>query len=125
MKHLPWSVFDQRVTRYDGDNYVKALTCSDRYRSMAFAQLIYRTSLRDIEMCLRTQATKLYGNYMRKCAIGGQSLANAERGVDMSGYEWICWQDRGLTRLRPHWDQGRVLHFGLETGCDYTTIVRW
>ena len=42
-----------------------------------------------------------------------------------SGYEWICWQDRGLTRLRPHWDQGRVLHFGLETGCDYTTIVRW
>ena len=42
-----------------------------------------------------------------------------------SGYKWICWQDRGLTRLRPHWDQGRVLHFGLETGCDYTTIVRW
>ena len=65
------------------------------------------------------------GNYMRKCASGGQSLANAERGVGMSGYEWICWQDRGLTRLRPHWDQGRVLHFGLETGCDYTTIVRW
>ena len=52
---------------------------------------------------------------MRKCASGGQSLANAERGVGM----------RGLTRLRPHWDQGRVLHFGLETGCDYTTIVRW
>ena len=43
---------------------------------------------------------------MRKCASGGQSLANAERGVGM----------RGLTRLRPHWDQGRVLHFGLETG---------
>ena len=60
---------------------------------------------------------------MRKCAIGGQSLANAERGVGMSGYKWICWQDRGLIRLRPHWDQGRVLHFGLETGCDYTTIV--
>ena len=66
-----------------------------------------------------------FGNYMRKCASGGQSLANAERGVGMSGYKWICWQDRGLTRLRPHWDQGRVLHFGLETGCDYTTIVRW
>ena len=65
------------------------------------------------------------GNYMRKCASGGQSLANAERGVGMSGYGWICRQDRGLNRLRPHWDQGRVLHFGLETGCDYTTIVRW
>ena len=54
------------------------------------------------------------GNYMRKCASGGQSLANAERGVGK----------RGLTRLRPHRDQGRVLHFGLETGCDYITIVR-
>ena len=60
MEHLPWSVFDQCVTRYDGDKYVKAFTCADQYRCMAFAQLTYRTSLRDIETCLRTQATKLY-----------------------------------------------------------------
>ena len=40
MEHLPWSVFDQCVTRYDGDKYVKAFTCADQYRCMAFAQLI-------------------------------------------------------------------------------------
>ena len=75
-------------------------------------------------VCFPVEGHNWNGNYMRKCASGGQSLTNAERGVG-SGYEWICRQDRGLKRLRPHWDQGRVLHFGLETGCDYTTIVRW
>ena len=39
MEHLPWSVFDQCANRYDGDKYVKAFTCPDQYRCMAFAQL--------------------------------------------------------------------------------------
>ena len=60
MEHLPWSVFHQCVTRYDGDKYVKAFTCSDHFRCMAFAQLTYRSSLRDIETCLRTQSAKLH-----------------------------------------------------------------
>ena len=46
--------FHQCVTRYDGEKYVNALTCSDQFRCMAFAQLTYRSSLRDIETCLRT-----------------------------------------------------------------------
>ena len=59
-EHLPWSVFDQRVTRYDGDKYVKAFTYSNQYQCMAFTKLTYRTSLSDIKTCLRTEATKLY-----------------------------------------------------------------
>ena len=91
MEHLPWSVFDQRVTRYGGDKYAKAFTCSDRYRSMAFAQLTNRTSLRDIEMCLRTQATKLYhmgirGEILRTTIASANqshdSLVLGFRGID-------------------------------------------
>ena len=45
MDHLPWSIFQQCVTRYDGDKHVKAFTCSDQYRCMAFAQLTYRVTI--------------------------------------------------------------------------------
>ena len=81
MEHLPWSVFDQCVTRYDGDKYVKAFTCADQYRCMAFAQLTYRTSLRDIETCLRTQATKLYHMGIRG-GISRTTLASANQVRD-------------------------------------------
>ena len=72
MELLSWSVFHQCVTRYDGDKYVKAFTCSDQFRCMAFVQLTYRSSLRDIETCLRTQSAKLYHMGIR----GGISRAN-------------------------------------------------
>ena len=81
MEHLPWSVFDQCVTRYDDDKYVKAFTCADQYRCMAFAQLTYRTSLRDIETCLRTQATKLYRMGIRG-GISPTTLASANQVRD-------------------------------------------
>ena len=60
MDHLPWHTFQRCVRRYDGNHKVKSFQCSDQYRSMAFAQLTYRESLRDIETCLRAQASKLY-----------------------------------------------------------------
>ena len=47
MGHLPWHVFNRCVSRYGGDRYVKAFSCADQYRCMAFAQLTYRSSLRD------------------------------------------------------------------------------
>ncbi len=59
MEHLPWHTFRRCVSRYDGNRYVKAFTCADQFRCMAFAQLTYRTSLRDIETCLRAQRGKL------------------------------------------------------------------
>ena len=59
MEYLPWPIFQQCATRYGGNKHVKAFIFSDQYRFMAFAQLNYKSSLRDIEPCLRTQATKL------------------------------------------------------------------
>src|SRR3954451_11710599 len=83
MDFLPWSTFARIVSRYDGDRAVRALPCTEQFRAMAFAQLTYRESLRDIEACLSAQAHKLYHIGFRqrftarrwrmrtRCAIGG------------------------------------------------------
>lgn len=60
MDFLPWTTFARYVARYDGDKNVRTLTCAEQFRAMAFAQLTYRESLRDIEVCLSVQETKLY-----------------------------------------------------------------
>ena len=60
MDFLPWTTFTRIVARYDGDVRVRTLCCAEQYRAMAFAQLTYRESLRDIEICLSAQASKLY-----------------------------------------------------------------
>ena len=52
MDFLPWTTFTRIVDRYGGDHRVRTLSCAEQYRSMAFAQLTYRESLRDIETCL-------------------------------------------------------------------------
>ena len=57
---LPWTTFTRIVARYHGDRHVKSLRCAEHFRVMAFAQLTYRESLRDIEACLSAQASKLY-----------------------------------------------------------------
>ncbi len=49
MDCLPWSTFTRIVARYDGDYDVRTFPCVEQYRAMAFAQLTYRESLRDIE----------------------------------------------------------------------------
>ena len=66
MDFLPWKTFHRIVDRCDGDRYVKSMTCADQFRVMAFAQLTYRESLRDIEVCLSAQATKLYHMGLRQ-----------------------------------------------------------
>jgi len=60
MDFLPWKTFHRIVSRYGGDQRVRTLSCSEQFRVMAFAQLTYRESLRDIEACLLAQAAKLY-----------------------------------------------------------------
>ena len=66
MDFLPWKTFHRIVDRCDGDRYVKSMTCADQFRVMAFAQLTYRESLRDIEVCLSAQAAKLYHMGLRQ-----------------------------------------------------------
>jgi len=51
--HLPLHMFRRCVVRYGGEHKVKSFSCLDQYLCMAFAQLTYRESLRDIEACLR------------------------------------------------------------------------
>ncbi len=66
MDFLPWKTFHRIVERYDGDRYMKSMTCADQFRVMAFAQLTYRESLRDIEVCLSAQSAKLYHMGLRQ-----------------------------------------------------------
>jgi hypothetical protein len=56
MDFLPWSTFNRYVARYSGDKGVRTMTCAEQFRVMAFAQLTYRESLRDIEASLSAQA---------------------------------------------------------------------
>ena len=57
---LPWSTFARIVARYHGDHSVQTFPCTEQFRAMAFAQLTYRESLRDIEACLSAQPAKLF-----------------------------------------------------------------
>ena len=81
MDFLPWKTFHRIVDRHDGDRYVKSMTCADQFRVMAFAQLTYRESLRDIEVCLSAQAAKLYHMGFRQ-EIKRSTLADANEARD-------------------------------------------
>jgi len=60
MQRLPLATFRRRVARYDGEHETKDFCCPDQFLCMAFVQLTYRESLRDIEACLSAQRSKLY-----------------------------------------------------------------
>ncbi len=85
MEHLPLHVFHQCVDRYHGNFKVKEFTCLDQYLCMAFAQLTYRESLRDIEACLHAQKNKLYHMGIR-APISRNTLANANKVRDWHIY---------------------------------------
>jgi hypothetical protein len=86
MQHLPLSTFRRCVQLYDGDHKVKSFSCLDQYLCMAFAQLTYRESLRDIEACLRVQRSKLYHLGFRANNISRNTLANANATRDWRIY---------------------------------------
>ena len=60
MEHVPWKTFDRIIERFKGDAGVRTLECADLFRVMAFAQLTWRESLRDIEICLKANRAKLF-----------------------------------------------------------------
>jgi hypothetical protein len=76
MEHLPWQTFRRIVERYDGDHRVREFSCANQFRCMAFAQLTYRESLRDIATCLRAQSAKLYHLGIRG-TVARSTLADA------------------------------------------------
>ena len=79
--YLPLHNFRRYVQRYQGDKYVKKFRCLDQYLVMSFAQLTYRESLRDIEVCLRAQQNKLYHMGIR-ATISRSTLADANEQRD-------------------------------------------
>jgi Domain of unknown function (DUF4372)/Transposase DDE domain len=85
MEHLPLTTFRRSVARYRGHHKVQRFSCLDQYLSMAFAQLTYRESLRDIEACLRAQASKLYHLGIRS-TVARNTLANANATRDWRIY---------------------------------------
>jgi len=85
MDFLPWTSFARSVVRYGGDRRVRSLSCAEQFRAMAFAQLTYRESLRDIEACLSAQPAKLYAMGFR-CPIHRSTLAEANENRDWRIY---------------------------------------
>ncbi len=77
MCHLPLSTFHRCVARYDGEHKVKNFSCLDQFYAMAFAQLTWRESLRDIEINLRSQGPRLFHLGFRCKTISRNTLANA------------------------------------------------
>ncbi|MBK7471646.1 MAG: IS4 family transposase [Betaproteobacteria bacterium] len=85
MEHLPLHTFRRIVARYAGERKVKSFSCLDQFLSMAFAQLTFRESLRDIEACLRAQRSKLYHLGLRS-TVARNTLANANAVRDWRIY---------------------------------------
>ena len=81
MDHMPIHTFRRCVARYRGHYKIQSFSCLDQYLCMAFAQLTYRESLRDIEACLRAQRAKLYHMGMRGM-VSRNTLANANERRD-------------------------------------------
>jgi len=104
MDFLPWSTFHRIVERYAGNYRVRTLSCAEQFRAMAFAQLTYRESLRDIETCLSAQAIKLYHMGFRQ-PIKRSTLADANETRNWWIYaefaQRLIRQARGLYATEP------------------------
>lgn len=85
MDYLSMKTFRRCVDRYQGNFAIKNFTCLDQFRAMAFAQMTYRESLRDIEACLRSQANKLYHMGIR-AKVSRSTLAEANEKRDWRIY---------------------------------------
>ena len=85
MDFIPWTSFARSVARYGGDHRMRSFSCAEQYRAMAFAQLTYRESLRDIEACLNAQPNKLYAMGFRS-PVRRSTLADANELRDWRIY---------------------------------------
>jgi len=113
MDFLPWKTFHRIVARFDGDRRVRALSCAEQYRAMAFAQLTYRESLRDIETCLSVQASKLHHMGLRE-PVRRSTLADANETRD-----WRIYADLAQRLIA----QARKLYADEDLGLDLTNAV--
>jgi hypothetical protein len=113
MDFLPWRRFDTCVRRYGGDHKIKTFPCSEHLRVMAFAQLTYRESLRDVETCLRAVKTKWYHMGLRG-GISRNNLSNANRERD-----WRIYADFAQVLIH----EARILYAEEDLGIDLDATV--
>ena len=113
MDFLPWKTFHRLVSRYDGDHRIRTLPCAEHFRALAFAQLTYRESLRDIEACLSAQSAKLYHMGIGS-PIKRSTLADANERRDWRIYAELA--QRLIT-------QARKLYAEEDLGLDLTNTV--
>ena len=87
LDHLPSYEFQKCVTRYEGDSHLRGFSCLDQFLAMAFAQLTYRESLRDIEACLRSISAKLYHTGFRG------KVARTNLAASNETHDWRIFAD--------------------------------
>lgn len=108
MSFLPHNQFRQCVGRYDGNRRVRSFSCSDQFLCMAFAQLTFRESLRDIECCLRAFTPKLYHMGIRGL-VSRATLADANEKRD-----WRIYRDFAHVLIGQARDLYKHEDFGVE-----------
>jgi hypothetical protein len=94
MEFVPWTSFTRIVGRYQGNAGVRTLSCAEQFRAMAFAQLTWRESLRDIEVSLSANTAKLYAMGFRS-PVKRSTLADANESRD-----WRIWFDLANLLIR-------------------------
>jgi len=113
MDFLPSQEFRRCVDRYKGNYKLQRFSCWDQFLCMAFAQLTYRESLRDIEACLRSAGTKLYHMGIRN-RVARNTLANANQVRD-----WRIYADFAHALIAT----ARELYIGDSFGLDLQQTV--
>jgi transposase len=94
MEFVPWTSFARIVQRHGGNSGVRTLSCAEQFRAMAFAQLTWRESLRDIETTLSANTSKLYAMGFRS-AVRRSTLADANESRN-----WLIWSDLAALLIR-------------------------
>jgi hypothetical protein len=113
MEFVPWTSFGRIVQRYAGNAGARTLSCAEQFRAMAFAQLTWRESLRDIEASLSANAAKLYAMGFRS-AVRRSTLADANELRD-----WHIWADLAAVLIR----RARKLYANDSLGVDLDNTV--
>ena len=113
IEFVPWTSFGRIVDRYSANAGVRRLTCAEQFRVMAFAQLTWRESLRDIEVTLAANSSKLYAMGLRH-RVHRSTLADANEARD-----WRIWSDLAALLIR----RARKLYSDTDLGLDLTNTV--
>jgi hypothetical protein len=108
MDFLPLYEFRKCVERYRGDHKVRGFSCREQLLCMAFAQLTFRESLRDIESCLRARSSKLYHMGLR-CRVSRSTLADANEKRD-----WRIYADFAQVLIHEARELYRNEEFGVQ-----------